>query len=434
MPSTVSDIDACTKRLEVAVPREEVAREMDRAFARLSGRVRIKGFRKGKVPRQILERYYGEEVQAEVINRVIGASYRQLLAERGMRPVGEPNVTDISMEKDAPELQYKATVEVIPSFELGEYKGLAATVKRRPVTGEAVEGQFKLLRQRAAHFHEVDRPAQAGDYVQFDIEAFEEGEPVPGTKGENQAMLLGEGENERALEEALAGMTAGGEREVDIRLPESAAPALAGKTLRFKVQLKGVKEPHLPELNEDFVRSLGRGFNTVAELEAQIRREMEGMEDASVRAQGMGELLRQLVEAHPFEIPPTLLKSEIDERVREVERRLAQETPGARLSASQADEIRERLRPEAEARVRELILVERIREREGIHAEAEDLDLQVRRLAARHGMDPEKLRRRMAVTGGLDSLVSNINYNKAVEWLYAQAKVEVKVEEPAATA
>ncbi|OGL67711.1 MAG: trigger factor [Candidatus Tectomicrobia bacterium RIFCSPLOWO2_12_FULL_69_37] len=428
MPATVSDIDACTKRLEVSVPREEVLREMDRAFARLSGRVRIKGFRKGKVPRQILERYYGEEVQAEVVNRVIGTSYRQLLVERGMRPVGEPNVTDISMEKDAPELQYKATVEVIPPFELGGYTGLAVTVTRRPVTEEAMEAQIRLLRQRAAHFHEVDRPAQAGDYVQFDIEAFEEGEPVPGTKGENQAMLLGEDENEKALEDALIGMPLGGEKEVDIQIPDTAAPALAGKALRFKVQLKGLKEPHLPDLNEEFVRSLGRGFNTVEELRGQIRREMETVEDAQVRGQGMGELLRGLVEAHPFEVPPTLVKAELDERVREVERRLGRENQGARLTPSQQDEVRERLAPEALGRVREVILVERVREKEGIRAEAEDVEAHVRRLAARYGMDPEKLKKRMAMTGGLDSLVSNINYNKTVEWLYGQAKVEVKVE------
>ncbi|MBI1725622.1 MAG: trigger factor [Candidatus Tectomicrobia bacterium] len=434
MPSTVNDIDACTKRLEVSVPREEVAREMDQAFARLSGRVRIKGFRKGKVPRRVLERFYGEEVQAEVLNRVIGTSYRQLLAERGMRPVGEPNVTDISMEKDAPELLYKATVEVIPPFELGAYTGLAVAVTRRPVTGEAVEEQIKLLRQRAAHFHEVDRPARAGDYAQFDIEGFEEGEPVPGTKGENQALLLGEAENERALDEALAGMRVGGEKEVDIPLPETAAPALAGKTIRFRVQLKGLKEPHLPDLNEEFVRSLGRGFSTVEELRGQIRREMETMEDASVRGQAVAELLRGLVEAHPFEVPPTLVKAELDERVREVERRLGQETPEARLTPSQQDEVRERLGPEALRRVRELILVERIREKEGIRAEAGDVEANVRRLAARYGMDHEKLKRRMAVTGGLDSLISNINYNKTVEWLYAQAKVEVKVEEAAAKA
>lgn len=434
MPSTVNDIDACTKRLEVSVPREEVAREMDQAFARLSGRVRIKGFRKGKVPRRVLERFYGEEVQAEVLNRVIGTSYRQLLAERGMRPVGEPNVTDISMEKDAPELLYKATVEVIPPFELGAYTGLAVAVTRRPVTGEAVEEQIKLLRQRAAHFHEVDRPARAGDYAQFDIEGFEEGEPVPGTKGENQALLLGEAENERVLDEALAGMRVGGEKEVDIPLPETAAPALAGKIIRFRVQLKGLKEPHLPDLNEEFVRSLGRGFSTVEELRGQIRREMETMEDASVRGQAVAELLRGLVEAHPFEVPPTLVKAELDERVREVERRLGQETPEARLTPSQQDEVRERLGPEALRRVRELILVERIREKEGIRAEAGDVEANVRRLAARYGMDPEKLKRRMAVTGGLDSLISNINYNKTVEWLYAQAEVEVRVEEAAAKA
>jgi FKBP-type peptidyl-prolyl cis-trans isomerase (trigger factor) len=126
-----------------------------------------------------------------------------------------------------------------------------------------------------------------------------------------------------------------------------------------------------------------------------------------------------------------LVKAEVEERVREIERRLGQEQgqQAVRLSASHQDEVRERLQPEALARVRELILVERIREKEGIRAEAGDVEIQIRRLAARYGMDPEKLKRRMAMTGGLDSLISNINYNKTVEWIYGQAKVEVKVEE-----
>ena len=429
MTSTVSDIDACTKRLEVAVPREEVAEELNRAFARLAGRVRLKGFRRGKVPRRILERYYGEEVQAEVLNRVIAASYRRLLEEKGMHPVGEPNVTDISMEEGSPELTYKATVEVIPPFELGEYRGIEVTVRRRPVTEEAVERQIQLLLQGAATYEDADRPARAGDYVLFDIEGFEGGEPVAGTRGENQAVLLGEAQNEKELEGALLGMKAGEEREVDIQVPATAAPNLAGKTLRFRVQARAVKEPHPPALDEDFVRSLGRGFSTVEELQRQVRKEMETLEDASVRSQGVAELVRQLVEGHPFEVPPTLVRAELEERIREVERRLRQENPEARLSSAQQDDLGERLRPQAEERVREVILVERVREKEGIRAEPGEVDAQLRRTAARYGMDPEKLKRRMILTGGLDSLISNILYNKTVEWLYGQAKVDVKIEE-----
>ncbi len=157
MASTISDIDACTKKLEVSVPRDKVAKEIDRAYSRLAGRVKLKGFRKGKVPRRILEQYYGEEVQAEVMNQVISVSYREILEEKGMRPVGEPNVTDIAMEEGAPDLTFKATVEVIPPLELGEYKGIGIEITSRPVSDDLVEEHIGQLLKRNASFEDVER-------------------------------------------------------------------------------------------------------------------------------------------------------------------------------------------------------------------------------------------------------------------------------------
>ncbi len=431
MPNTVSDVDACTKRLEVAVPRAEVAEEIERAYKRLSGRVRLKGFRKGKVPRRVLERYYGEEVQAEVVGRVISTSYRQVLEEKGMRPVGEPNVTDIRMEEDDADLTYKATVEVIPPFELGAYTGLQVQAHRHAVTDEAVDAQIEALRQRAATFHDVEREAREGDYVLFDIEGYEEGAPVPGTRGENQALMIGGEGGEKELSDALTGMKSGEEKEIDVAVPEDAAPHIAGKSLTFRLHLKEVKEAHPPELDEDFVKSLGRGYTSVEELRVDVRGEMESMEDANARNQATAELLGALVEAHPFEVPPTLVNAEADEQIREYERRLRQENPDARLSEARAEELREEARPEAEARVRRHILVERVREAEGIEAGEEEVEAQIAASAARYGMTPEKLRERMATTGAMASLVSNINYNKTVNWLYERAEVEFDVHDAA---
>ncbi|MEE9275297.1 MAG: trigger factor [bacterium] len=430
MSATVSDIDACTKRLDVAVPRQEVDKEMKQAFSRLARRVRLKGFRKGRVPHHILERYYGEEIRAEVLNRVISDNYRRLLEERGMRPVGEPSVTDIEMPEGAPELTFKATVEVIPPFELGEYKGIEVAINRREVTEALLDEEVAKVVRASATLEEVERPAKAGDYVMFDIEGFEAGEPVAGTKGESQTFILGESEAEPELEAALTGVKPGEEKEVEIKVPAGAAPEIAGKTLLFRIACRSVKEARPPELNEDFVRSLGRGFSTVGELRAHIKGELESFEDSAGRSQGIAEILRTLRESHPFEVPQTLIRSQAEDQFGEYERRMREQNPENAISEAERKRILEELAPDAEARVREMILVDRIREKEGIQATSEEVEFSIRNLAARYQMEPEKLKERMSVTGGLDSLIRNINYNKATEWLYDQAKVEVKIGEP----
>ncbi len=430
MTSTVSDIDACTKRLEVAIPREEVAVEIDRAYSRLAGRVKLKGFRKGKVPRRVLEQYYGEEVQAEVVNRVISTSYRELLAEKGMRPVGEPNVTDIVMEDGAPGLTYKATVEVIPPLELGEYKGIELEVKSQPVTDELVEQQIGQYLKQASTFEDVDRAAKSGDYVMFDIEGFDAGESVPDSQRKNEALMLGEAQNEKELEDALDGMKAGEETEVDIDVPENAAPNLAGKTIQFRIKVNLVKEAHPPALDESFVSSLGIGLSSVEELRGHVRKYLEAQQENRNRQQGLTDLLNKLVEMHPFEVPPTLVNSEVEGRIADYERQLRGENPDARLGTAQREQIKEEITPQARDRVRQLILIERIREKEGITATPGEVDAQIQNLATQYQMTPENLKKRMEMTGSVGQLVSNINYNKAVDWLYGQAKVNVIIEEP----
>lgn len=429
MPATVTDVDACTKKLEVGVPRADVDKEMERAYKRLSGRVRIKGFRKGKIPRNVLERYYGEEIRAEVLNRVISDSYRSLLEEKGMSPVGEPNVTDIQMEDDAPELTYKATVEVIPPFELAPYKGVEVKVKRQPVTDETVDAEIDKLRKTAAAFEDVERASQVGDYVMFDIEGFNDGEPVENTKGENQSVLLGEAQAEPELEAALIGIKLDEEREFEVDVPENGPPELQGKKLFFRVKCRSVKEPNPPALDDEFVKSLGKGLSTVDELREQFRKDLESYQDATVRSQGVEEMMRKLREANGFEVPPTLIQDHSSRQIHDYEHQLQHQNPEARIDTAQREKMMETLAPESESRVRELILMDRIQEKEDIQVTPAEIEAYVREMAARYQMEPEKLKERLAMTGGMESIVRNMAYNKTVEWLYEQAEVAVTVEE-----
>lgn len=428
MSSTITDIDACTKRLEIAVPHNEVMKEENRAYVRLAGRVKIKGFRKGKVPRRILEQYYGEEVRAEVLNRVISVSYKEILEEKGMHPVGEPSVTDVIMEGDSSDLKFKATVEVIPPFELGDYKGISLELKCPPVTDDAVEEQVVRILKQAATLEDVTRGASSGDYVMFNIEGFEGDTPVPETRRENEALLLGEGQNEKELEEAILGMEVGMEKDFGIDIPKEGPPHLAGKALRFRVKVNAVKEAYPPELNDEFVRSLGGGLSSVDEFRRQVRREVEAHRESSIRQEGSEMLLKELLKMHSFEVPSTLVKSEADARIGEYERQARQKNSEFQISSGQMEHMRESILPQAEEHVRQMILIDRIREQEGISASPEDVDTHIQGLAAHYKMPMGQLKERLNMTGGMVPLIRDINYNKTVNWLYDAAEVNLKNE------
>jgi trigger factor len=225
-------------------------------------------------------------------------------------------------------------------------------------------------------------------------------------------------------------MKAGDETEVDIDVPENAAPNLAGKTIQFRIKVNVVKEGHPPELDESFVSSLGIGLSSVEELRGHVRKYLEAQQENRDRQQGLAGLLNKLTEMHPFEVPPTLVNSEVEGRIADYERQMRGENPEARLATAQREQIKEEITPQARDHVRQLILVERIREKEGIAATPGEVDAQIQNMATQYQMTPENLKKRMEMTGSVSQLITNINYNKAVDWLYGQAKVNVIIEEP----
>ncbi|MED5580085.1 MAG: trigger factor [Nitrospinota bacterium] len=425
--TTISDVSDCTKTLEAGIPSEQVSSAIDMAFQNLSGRANIKGFRKGKIPRKVLERFYGEELRAEVYTNLISDSYTNILNEKGMRPVGEPNITDIKMNDDSTELTYKATLEVIPPIDLKDYKGMEVNIHSHPITDELIDENIKRLLYQSATFEDVDRSAESGDYVVFDIEAFKNGEPVSGTKGENQSLILGETQNEKLLDESVLGMKAGDKKEVDFQPPGSTSEEYDEQKFVFKLDLKSVKKPNLPNLDDDFVISLGSEMKSVVDLRMQVEEDLKMSEENQNRQEGIRKLIEQIMENHPLQVPPTLVKNEIEERMKDVERRYKSENPEVEITETHREEIRLKLKPEAEKRVHELILIHRIREIEGISIGPEEIDLHIEETARRYGMEVEKLKKRMAMTGSLESLFSNLKFNKTLNWLYDEAKVEVEI-------
>ena len=183
----------------------------------------------------------------------------------------------------------------------------------------------------------------------------------------------------------------------------------------------------MPKLDDDFVISLGAEFKNVDDLRKQVEKDLQLSEDQQNRQQGITKLIEQIIEKHPFEVPPTLVRNEIDERMKEVERRYKSENPQVQIGENQREEIRLKLKPEAEKRVKELILINRIREVEGITIGPEEIDLHIKETAQRYGMEVEKLKEQMATAGSIESLISNLNFNKTLNWLYDEAKIEIEI-------
>lgn len=420
----VRDLSPTTKRLEFELPPEAVKDALDEAYNDLQRRVRRDGFRPGKVPRKWLERLYGQQVEREVVERLISRSYAQAISERTIRAVGQPRVEEVEHEAEKP-LRFAATVEVIPPIELKDYTLYTFSLKRKRITDEDVERSLESLRERAASYIDAgERPAREKDYVLLDFETFVGGEPVEEARGQDVAALVGQGSLLPEIEDALLGMSRGEERGVTARFPaEHSLKALAGREALIRVKLKDIKEPRLPEQNDEFARSVGN-FDSLEALREKLREELEAAEEAAAREQLARQLLERLIEDNPFDVPPSLVEGQMDSMVRELEERVRLGGKDPAEAIQDREGLRESLRPGAERRVRELILLDQIASKEAIEVTDKEVSQEVVRMARTTQEGPAELKARLAKTGQLQSLREELRHRKTLEHLFAKVRVE----------
>lgn len=394
MKVTVTDLGPTQKKLFVVVEPRDVKKELDKRYRQLSQQVRLKGFRPGKVPRKILESYYGKTVEGEVSNHIIQETYPDALKQTDLKPMMEGDVEDFRFEPDG-SFAYAAIVQVRPVFEVKDYLGLEVEVPPSEEIGdERVEEELKALQERHAEVRSVqeDRPAQLGDYVIVDLVPSMDGKVFEKGVQKNFYLELGTHRIHPDFDGHLVGRRAG--ETVDFSLifsDDAAVRDFAGKTVRFEVTIKEIKEKILPELNEAFAQKVG-GYASVDALKDALKERLSRVAEQATKQRLRAAIMDQLLNNTSFEVPEKVVEREVERRIQHFVHQMTAQ--GLKIDPSRFDtpEIRAEQRPEAEKAIRWRLIVEQIAAQENLELSEDEKDAIYSDVARMYRTTPQQVK------------------------------------------
>jgi len=420
MQVSVTTTKGLERRLEVAVPGERVAGEVDARLKRLTRTARIKGFRPGKVPYAVVRQQFGSQVHAEAVSDLMQSTFAEAVNQHNLRPAGGPRIEPIAVTPGT-ELRYAAIFEVLPEVSL---RPLDAIVVERPsaaVTEQDIDAMLESMRTQRPVFSDVERAAREGDRVALDFEGRIDGEVFPGGKGDALAVTIGAHRILPEIEQALVGMSAGDSKTIDARFPDDyGAKSVAGKNAQFSLRLGKVEEQSLPPLDEAFASAFGVQEGGVPELRVEVRHSMERELNEAVRSRVRDQILDSLYRDNPLEVPQNMLESQLRELQTQAMRRLGTQDP-ARAPP------REALAASARRRVALGLLIGEIVRSQGIKLDRARVEQRLETVTAAHP-DPQELRRQyLGSREAMDQIESAALEEQALDWVLSQVKV---VEQP----
>jgi len=420
----------CTRELVIDVPAEEVSRAWAKVTAAYRKHAKIPGFRAGKVPESVIRRRFGAEIRKEVIDSLLPERFNKGVADLGIRPVGQPQVTELSLEDGTP-LHVKAVFEFIPSISIDGYKDVTVTKPSVEVTEEEFKHELDQLRDSRATIEPVeeDRALADGDWAQISYkgeiqksatEASAEGEAeAQPLSGEDTLVEIGGKDTVEAFSGALRGAKPGQELKVEVIYPADYAEAkLAGKTVAYEVMVKGIKKRILPELNDEFAKEVGH-YESYADLEKSVREYMENRKRRSVESETKDRLFAALSEKFAFAVPESLVQDQIDTRLERGLRALAaQGMQPEQMRKLDFAKLRSAQRDSAVAEVKANVLLDRIAGEEDITVSDEEMDkeLQIAAIQSREPLDALKVR--LTKEGGLARIREQLKREKTASVLY----------------
>ncbi len=396
------------RTLQITVPADQVKAEQSRLVRELSGRVRLPGFRSGKVPAQVLEKRFGGAVQREMLDRLIGDAYKEVLARESLRPISEGEVDDISFQPDQ-DLVFSISFDVSPTVELSRLGGF--TVERPAVTlGDDEVGRvIDRLRDENGSWGEAEegRP-QVGDLVSVAITNLSS----EGSEPREYDLVLGAGDAIPEVEDAIRTLEPGGEGEFVVHFPDDFPDeARRGEEQELRIALKTRKTRILPELTDEFASKVGP-FQTVEELKERVRSDLQ--KEAADQAEGAvrGQLLDHILEANPFEVPESM----VTQYLRSV---IGQEKP----DPAQMERARQAMGPQAERAVKRILVIERVAETQGLRAGDDELDARIEAIAEANQTSPAEVYARFQKSGRLEMLERELTEEKVFEFLKGQSEI-----------
>ncbi len=433
----VTELGPMKRALKIEVPAEEVTQRFSRAYTELNRQVQVPGFRPGKAPVAILEKRYAKAVEEDVIRSLVPDYYDRAIKQAGISPVQVeiPPLERVKIKKGAP-FTFTATVEIKPKIELRDYKApnpISLKPDTRTVTEEQVARALDVLREQQARLDAAPAGTALaeGDYAVVDLEGFLDGTPLDGTKKEGQLHRVGSNAAVLGIEidAHLLGKREGETVEIPQAYPASHPDhRVAGKTVQFRLTVKGVKRKVLPALDDEFAKDCGP-YTSLQEIKEKLRGEMEKALKKDIEEAYKDTILKRLVDTHHFDLPETLVQRELDAIVRQKlqeRHRTRAIDPAPAVEADEVKRIRDEHREEAQRRVKVGLILEAIAEKEGISVGQEDLNHEVSRLASELRVPVADLVK-MIQAGGQDSieeLRARILADKALDFVYRHAVIQ----------
>lgn len=394
--------------LQIEIEPERLQGAMDKAYRRLAPRARVPGFRPGKAPRAMVERYLGRETLLhDALDRLIPEAYDEAIAQTGIEPVGQPELDLAGLEP----VVIKAVVPVRPTVDLGDYRSIRVEQEPETVDDQTIEQTIEQLRRRYATVAPVERPVQQGDFLRADVQAVADGEEIFDHK---DVEFRADPEQSRffpALAERLIGMADGETREITVDVPEDAANSrLAGKQVTYTVTLREIKEEELPELNDEFALMVGEGFPTMDALREHLRTDARKRAEDEAKRRYEQKVLDALVAGATMEFPPLLADREakrlLDSQLGDgADQRQAMHRYLAQIGKSE-DDLRRELLPVASERVARSLALSQLTDDEGLSVTAEEIEAEIERIATDSGAEADKIRAVFADQSG-HSLIEN---------------------------
>jgi trigger factor len=412
-------VEGCKHELEISIPVEAITEETGKATEKVRQKVHLKGFRAGKAPSSMVSKLYSGQIRQEVLEALVPKYFDKRIQDEQLKVVGSPNFKDVHFHEGQP-LTFKAEFEVYPELELAEYRGVEIEYKDPDVNDEDVSARIDEIRDSKAQFvNEDPRALQSGDYAVVSLESTAGAdEPI---RSDEVQVLLGGPETMAGFTENLVGASPGDEKDFDVTYPEDyGREQLAGKTVTFHVEVKGLRRKELPELNDDFAQDMG-DFRTLDEFRGAVRKSLVARREAEAQRAAKDAIVDKLVDANEFPVPEAFVNRQIENRVENRLHSLAEQGVDPKSFKLDWEKIREAQKPQALREVKASLIMTKVAEKESIYATQDEVDQEINRIAAQQKQPLAVMRRKLGEDGSINRIVSHIQTEKTLNFLFEHA-------------
>lgn len=428
MKANAERIEKNTVQLEIEVDVEQFSQAVDKAYRKLVKKVNIPGFRKGKTPRQIFEHYVGKgAIYEEAMDILVPEAYFKAVEDTGIEPIEQPKVEIVQVEEGKP-VVFKATVQVKPEVELGQYKELEVVKPSTEVADEEIGKELERLQSRHAKLLTLENGAvEKGDITVIDFLGKVNGEPFEGGEGKDYSLEIGSGSFIQGFEEQMIGMVNGETKELQVTFPEKyQAEDLAGKDATFTVTVKELKRKELAVLDDEFAKDVSE-FDTLEELRNDISNKLKQAFENRVDYQIRRDVVTKAVDNAQVEIPDAMIDNQLEELISNMENRLMNQGISMEnyltYTNSTLDDMKSKMRPDAEQTVKTNLVLEAIARAEEIKATDEEVKEETEKIAMHYSQDPEQFRKALEGEGQLNFITDGVVREKTLKFLVDNAQV-----------